>query len=195
MIQELLEIKPNESFPEMCARLGTILGLDEPIPENVLHRAIDDPGFANDLITCRNAPEFLRVLINDARNADYIPKVSETKTINNKELIQNASKALLRWGKAGFSVVDDATLEKREDSCLACPNLLAPEKMLQKLVGKKTKAVIGRRTGKQVCSLCGCNVSKKIRIPTESCPAQHPTKIGLTRWEEAMPMKTSAAEV
>lgn len=184
MIQELLEIEPTDTFPEMCSRLGNVLGIDEPVPENVLHRALADQDFANNLITCRNSPEFLKLLINDSRNANYMPPETPVQTVNNKELIQNASKALLRWGKAGFSVVDDATLERRENSCLSCPNLSAPEKMLQKLVGQKTGTVIGRRTGKQICRLCGCNASKKIRIPTESCPARHPTKNGFTRWDE-----------
>lgn len=184
MIQELLEIKPTDSIPEMCSRLGTVLGLEDSVPEVVLHRAIADQDFAANLITCRNSPEFLKLLINDSRNMNYMPKNSDSPTINNAELIQNASKALLRWGKAGFSIVDDATLEKREDSCIACPNLSAPEKLLQKLVGKKTEAVIGRRTGKQICKLCGCNVSKKIRLPSEHCPDRHPVKIGLNRWEE-----------
>ncbi|NEP52731.1 MAG: hypothetical protein F6K65_29580 [Moorea sp. SIO3C2] len=184
MIQELLAVKENESLSEICVRLGTFLGLEEPVPMNVLLRAMEDPIYANDLIICRNAPGFLIPLLKDPRNKAYeIPQQIEPKT--NLELAQKAVKTLIGWGKAGFSVVDDETLARRENACLACPNLSEPQKLVQKLIpSKDVTQKLGERTGNKVCQLCGCNVGKKIRIPSESCPEQHPTAAAMTRWGE-----------
>ena|ERR1700754_2114900 len=181
MIQELLSLQANDSFPEMCARMGTFLGKDEPVPENVLRRAIADQDYANNLIACRNAPGFLDALLNDPQNEAYAAPENNSPA-SNGDLLAKAANAFVRWGKAGFSVVDDATLEKREDACLACENLKKPEKMLQKLVTSSAKEQIGKRAADCVCNLCGCSSSKKIRIPSESCPGKHLTDLGLNRW-------------
>ena len=65
MIQALLNTTETTPLPEVCARLGQVLGLEKPVPQAVLLRAIDDPAFAADLITCRNAPGFLAALFDD----------------------------------------------------------------------------------------------------------------------------------
>ncbi len=186
MIKELLEMKDTDSLSEMCEKFGTFLGLDKPVPENVLLRAIDDPTFAGNLITCRNTPAFLDSLFADPKNKVYgLPEIREAKSPTSAELIGKAATAFINWGKAGFSTVDVETLARREDACLACPNLKQPEHVLQKLMpSKKVEEKVGARTGKRVCSLCGCNVGKKMRIPGESCPDSHPTLSGMSRWGE-----------
>jgi hypothetical protein len=184
MIQELLEIKPSDSIPEMCTRMGTFLGLSGQIPEEAIRRAIEDQDYANNLITCRNSPEFLKALLNDPQNKNYVSEKSDDGEVSNANLIQNAASAFIRWGKAGFSVVDDDTLERREDACLACENLVKPEKTLQKLITSKSKDKIGKRAADCVCNLCGCSISKKIRLPSESCPGKDPNNAELNRWGE-----------
>lgn len=182
MIQELLDIKPSDSFQNMCDRMGAFLGMNTSMPENAMRRAIEDPDFANNLITCRNAPDFLEVLLVDPKNEQYAEDAAKDSKVSNTELIQKAASALLRWGKAGFSVVDNATLEKREDACLACENLIKPQTALQKLVTSKAKEQVGKRISDCVCKLCGCSLSKKIRLPSESCPAMHPKNSKVNRW-------------
>jgi hypothetical protein len=87
------------------------------------------------------------------------------KILSNK-VFRFIQPALLKWAQTGFSVVDDETLERRENACLACPHLSEPQKLVQKIIpSKEINQKIGQRTGKKVCNLCGCNVSKKIRIP------------------------------
>lgn len=185
MIEELLSIQQNDSFPEMCARMGAFLGKNGPVPENALRRAIADPDYANNLIMCRNAPEFLDVLLQDPQNAAY--EVEETKSeIGNSDLLRNAANAFVRWGKAGFSTVDDVTLERRENACLSCEHLQKPEKMLQKLVTSKSEEQLGKRAADCVCNLCGCVISKKIRLPTESCPGKNPDNPQLNKWGEPL---------
>lgn len=177
MIQELLNVKPTDSFQDICSRMGTFLGLDEQVPENAMHRAIEDQDYANNLIMCRDAPGFLKVLLNDPVNGQYA-KVSNTA------LIKKATGAFLRWGKAGFSVVSEEILETRENACLGCEYISAPQTVLQKLVTSKATEQIGKRVADCVCKLCGCSLSKKIRLPSESCPAVHPENSQLNRWGE-----------
>ena len=183
MIQELLHIEPTDSFQDICTRMGTFLGIKKQMPENAMRRAIQDPDFANNLITCRNAPDFLEVLLADPKNEQYAEQTEESK-MTNTDLIQKAASAFLRWGKAGFSVVDDATLERRENACLSCENITKPETTLQKLVTSKAKEQIGKRVADCVCKLCGCSLSKKIRLPSEACPGLDPHNSQLNRWGE-----------
>lgn len=187
MIQELLNIKPTDSFPEMCTRLGAFLGWKGSIPENAMHRAISDPDFANNLITCRNAPGFLEALLNDPKNKEYsLEDQPSSERVSNATLLTNAAAAFWRWGQAGFSIVDDQTLEARENACLTCENLVKPEGTLQKLVTSTSSDEIGRRAADCVCKLCGCNIEKKIRLPSESCPARHAEVIDMNRWGEPL---------
>jgi hypothetical protein len=95
MIRELLEMKETDSLPEMCNKFGAFLGLNKPVPMNVLLRAIDDPTFASNLITCRNAPAFLDSLFADPRNKTYgPPEIREAKTPTSAELITKAAPRL-----------------------------------------------------------------------------------------------------
>lgn len=184
MIQDVLDIKPTDSFQDMCDRMASFLGMKTKMPENAMRRAIEDPEFANDLITCRNAPDFLESLLDDPENEQYAVNEVETNKIGNMELLKRASGALLRWGKAGFSTVDDVVLERRENACLGCEYNSKPETLLQKLVTSKSSENIGQRVADCVCKLCGCSLSKKILLPAEACPAVHPEDHELNRWGE-----------
>ena len=68
--------------------------------------------------------------------------------------IGNAAKAAKRAAKAALKgeevFVDRATKMERLETCLSCPLLS----------GKDT-----------TCSMCRCNVRKKVRFATEECPA------------------------
>jgi hypothetical protein len=152
----------------------------------VMQAALDDPTYAHNLLICRSEPVFLKHLLAHPPKRPAMPSPEQVHTDqSNLALIARASKALARWAKTGFSVVDDKVLERRENACLDCPNLVAPTKLLQKLVAShQAVETIGQRTGHKICDLCGCNVSKKIRLSTESCPAKHPTQPGMTRWSE-----------
>jgi hypothetical protein len=191
MIKEFLNIQEHESLPELCARLGQFLGLNEPVPMRVLLRAIDDPLYASHLITCRNTPGFLEPLLNDSKNVGYaLPstvEIASDKTPSNLALIKKASRAFFNWGRAGFSTLDAEALKRREDACLGCKHREVPKRFLQKLVATRAvKGELGHRLGGSVCKLCGCNLSRKIKLPSEFCPDNHPSQAGLTRWEEPM---------
>lgn len=65
-------------------------------------------------------------------------------------LIGRAARSLAVWAKAGFPVVDEATLAERLAACEACPLLV-------------------RRAGEPVCGACGCFVTAKARLASERC--------------------------
>lgn len=183
MIEGLLQMRETMPLQEMCARLGEVLGMEKPVPLAVLLRAIDDPTFAADLITCRNAPGFLAALFDQSRTRAYAqPEATRTSL---QALAAKAASALIRWGKAGFSTVDQTILEQRESACLACPNLREPQAAVQKLVPTAVASDrVGSRLGNKICALCGCVAGPKIRLPTETCPDPHPVYANLTRWRE-----------
>ncbi|HMJ33147.1 MAG TPA: hypothetical protein VK501_04445 [Baekduia sp.] len=183
------------SVEDLRARLGVALELDAPAPEEVFRRAVDDPAFAEDLLTCRGARGFLQALFEApatrayARVAEGAGDGGETAAgaspeAGNRELVARAADAFVRWGRAGFSTVEEAVLARREAACLACPHLREPTATVQRLVPGREADRLGARTGRRVCDLCGCTTSRKIRLPTESCPGRDPADASLTRWGE-----------
>jgi hypothetical protein len=183
MIEQLIDIRETDSLDDLRTRLAKAIGWPDPVPVAAFRRAVDDPAFAAALITSRNTPGFLAPLLNDPGNAAFAPKVEDE--VSNARLAAQAVTALVRWGKAGFTVVDDATLARREAACIACPNLGEPTAALQKLLpARPIRDAVGQRTGSKICTSCGCQVAKKIRLPTESCPSVHPSRPDMTRWLE-----------
>ncbi|MCF7696847.1 hypothetical protein KPG66_12315 [Mycetohabitans sp. B2] len=193
MIKAFLDIKETDTIDDLRTRLAQVIGWPEPVPVGAFQRAISDPSYAAALITSRNVIGFLEPLLMDPRNCDF----DSAGEVTNAQLISRAAKAMVNWGKAGFTVADDETIARREAACVACPNLGEPNKLVQKLLpARPIRDELGHRTGNKVCTLCGCQVSKKIRLPTESCPGQHPSMPGLSRWLDPLvaKSKTGGAE-
>jgi hypothetical protein len=185
MITELIEVQETESWDEICLRLGRFLGLNSAVPSSVMRRAMDDPLFAHDLISCRNTPAFLNVLMSDPANKYYEPAQEVIKR-SSFELASKAAGALLKWGKAGFSQIDKETYERRYNACLACEYLVDPPNQIA------YKISFAKKNDRKICNACGCVAAKKARIPTEACPMADPTNHALNRWGE--PMKINLAE-
>lgn len=180
-MNELLQVKPTDTTEQLCERLGHYLGLSKPVPETVLFRALAEPAFAKRLLAARNNLRLLRPLLTDEANERFKRKPS------NLALIQQATSAFLKWGKAGFSIVDQETLEKREAACLSCPHVGLSERFLQKMMAReKITGVPGKRLGASICKLCNCVLGKKIKLSTESCPDAHPERKGHSRWGEVI---------
>ena len=203
--QTLVSESGPKSEEELRERLGELLGLDAPAPAEVVRRALADPGFETDLITSRGAPGFLRALFDHPKTRAYAlpaagtvppaagtvppaaaaPGPAEDPRVANGALVAKAAGAILRWGRAGFATVDEATLARREDACLACPFLTDPQAAVQRVGTRRSPGErVGSRTGGKVCGKCGCVVSRKMRMTTEACPDAHPDHAGLTRWGE-----------
>lgn len=166
----------GNSLEQKCLEFAQTLGLDQPVSVQVLEAALRDETYAHNLLVGRRSPAMMKVLLANPPKQKSAP--SNQPQFSNVELIQKAATALLRWGKVGFSVVDQATLERRRTACMSCPNLSAPpEKLVYKLAQIDDS--------EKICSLCGCNVRKKVKLPSEFCPDRHPEQAGLNRWGEA----------
>ncbi|MFE6104962.1 hypothetical protein ACFVQ4_34145 [Streptomyces laurentii] len=174
------DVSPDSAgLPQGCGELGRILGLDGPVPEAVWRAALADEEYARALLTCRDPSRLQRLL-------KYPPPVVETMDLSAAALVARGAKALARWGRAGFVEVDEETRRRRLAACGRCPYLRSGSQgkgasVLQAVVG------LGVRD-KSVCGLCGCLLARKSRLPSESCPAPHPTEPGLTRWGEPTPV-------
>lgn len=179
MLEMLEQHKNNESWEDIQAKFGDYLGIEEPVSRGVLRRAMEDSRFADYLITCRNRPKYLAALLNDPRNQEY-EMLEPTIEKSNRQLAIEAAKALLKWGKAGFSQVDRATFERRFGACQACPHLVEPPNKLVYKVKLSPEADL------RVCNACGCVAARKARLPTESCPVADPNQPGLNHWGEPL---------
>jgi hypothetical protein len=176
-----LEELHGETFSEKCLTFGYVLGLDHAVPERVLEAALENPDYAKRLLAQRDTPH-LYDLVNN-------PPEKRVK-ISTSSLISKAGKALLQWGISGFPTVSKEVLTKREDACLACPNLVASTLVLQKIsASSKITTEAGHRTGTKSCALCGCVIRNKIRLNTETCPQEVEATPGFNRWGEAVLLK------
>jgi len=184
--EPLLEIE-GETFEDKCRTFAYMLGLEEPVRREVLEAAIDYPAYARSLMAAKDKPErFSDLLYNP-------PIIGSSKPLNNftnAKLVAKASSALLKWAASGFPTVSISVLRKREDACLACPDLMAPTHRLQQISASgELSDQVGRRTGNKSCAACGCVITNKIRLATESCPVADPANSGFNRWGE--PIRTA----
>jgi hypothetical protein len=180
---------PEGTLQDRCLAFGKILGLDGPVSEDVLLAALEDSNYARNLLVSRASNDFLQMLLNNPpKQKNHAPKFS------NAELISKASKALFKWGMAGFSTVSESQLAKREAACLVCPNLIEPTNTLQKVsASSEVRDETGYRTGNKICSSCGCVVKNKMRLTTDTCPVAGQEAPGINRWgEEFLPPKENA---
>ena len=169
-----------KSFEEVRDYLSILLNLRDPITRDVVFAAIDDPLYLHHLLVCRDEPKFLEVLIRSASETDF--EANTKQEHNFQSLSTHAVKSFWNWAKIGFSFVDDSKLQSRLNACKSCPNfVVAPSNMLYKVVaGSNVKE------RNMICQLCGCVVSKKALLPSESCPSRDPAKPQFTRWGESI---------
>jgi hypothetical protein len=163
----------DQLLARQCEQMRLVLGVDREVPEAALLAAVEDPAYADNLLTCRRDPELL----------DYLLANPPTRRggVSAVDLIARGARAIALWAKAGFTVVDDATLRRRLDACASCPELRRPP----------TNSLLYRAAGadfdvNSVCGKCGCVVKTKARLPTEACPAPHPELAGRNRWNEPL---------
>jgi hypothetical protein len=180
---EPVEIE-GETLADKCLTLGYMLGFEQPVSENVLIAAVEEPAYARILLAAVNKPERLNDLLNNP------PRVQGKEPVNTytaTKLLTKASSALMKWALNGFPTVSKAVLRAREDACLACPNLTAAAHALQQLsASSSSSATPGKRTGNKTCAACGCVVTNKIRLATESCPVADEAQPGMNRWGETL---------
>ncbi|MBZ5788750.1 hypothetical protein K8353_01395 [Burkholderia contaminans] len=162
------------------AEMAALLGLDEPVSEQVFEAAIADETYAHHLLTCREEPAFLQHLLAHppARQPAAQQAGHDTAT-----LLRGAAQSLARWAKTGFSTVGAEVYQRRLAACGACPYLRKPPAGRNALL----YAIAGAAADEQgVCGQCGCVVAVKARRSSDTCPASHPDTPGVNRWNEPL---------
>lgn len=168
----------GKSVEELCTDFGHLLGLSEAVPQEVMHVAVEDPTYAHHLAVCKNSPDFLAVLFREAATRKKDMRPSCPTAPNAAVLVKRAAQAIWSWAQTGFAILDESIYETRLSACLQCPHLgSAPDSMVYKLASLNALDT-------KVCTLCGCLVRSKARLPSEKCPSRHPTEAGLNRWGE-----------
>lgn len=152
---------------EARERLGELLGLDRPVSEAVAAAAAADEAYARNLLATRDAPPLREHLLANP------PEVDEASVV---ELGGRLAQAVVRWGRTGFTIVDDATRARRLAACADCPHRIAAQRhpTLHRWLAD------GERP--YVCGLCGCSLARKTRLASESCPGEDPDHLGFDRW-------------
>ncbi|WP_341277702.1 hypothetical protein [Paenibacillus sp. FSL H8-0537] len=201
------------SIKEQCEQFGIILGLKGPVSEKVLFAAVHDPSYAHNLLSARRSEMFLTHLLNNPPIVEMgegeevlgspgvsgttgasdasLSHATEVSTFtggpaaahSNTDLAKKAGQALWKWARAGFATVEDDIFRKRMNACMTCPHIQnKPDKLLYNALSGTTSATVD--AAEKICGKCGCVLSKKTKLPTESCPDDHPDLVGMTRWGE-----------
>jgi hypothetical protein len=178
METNLSDLKQMNNVQEACAKFGQLLGLDVPVSPNVLYAAMEDEDYARNLLLSRRNSAMLTSLLMQPVPVTALATPTSTNH-SNLQLIGKAAKALLDWGKTGFSTVDEFTYDKRMSACNRCDQLEAPpDKLLYKIS-------LSKKEDKRTCKECGCVVSRKARLASDTCPLEDATNPGFNRWSEA----------
>lgn len=171
------EATATKSIEQQCIEMAAILGMDEPVREEVLRAAVADSTYAHNLLVCRGNQEYLGHLL---ANPPRVATRSDAGALSTATLARNAAESLMRWARTGFSTVPDAKYQQRLEACEQCPHLQTPPEdraVLYSIAGARVR-------DKTVCGKCGCVVKVKARRVSDTCPDSHPEKAGLNRWGE-----------
>ncbi|MFU5865266.1 hypothetical protein ACM7T0_17235 [Pseudomonas aeruginosa] len=155
----------------LCSEFGELLGLDIPVSVDVLNAALASESYARSLLSSRRTPQMLKMLL--ASPPQRAVRKAEFGTL---ELLQRGSRALLAWSKTGFSTTDPVERQQRTDACLACPDRRAA-------AGHPLHA---SRSDLGVCGLCGCPLSRKVAMTSETCPGQLAGEPSRNRWGQTI---------
>ena len=179
---------------EARAELRAVLGLEREVPVAAARRAALDPVYLHRLLVSRSSRPMLERVLADPGNERFAtrpppedtpsPEAGEpapgARERTGGELARKAASAIAGWAKAGFALASLETVERRLAACEACPNLAAAGDQLA------YRLLAGGGERKSVCSLCGCVVRHKAKLPNESCPDADPQRPGFTRWGDAL---------
>ncbi len=177
MIDVIKDLEAAGSWHDMRSMLGTMLDLDASVSSAVLARAREDDHFARHLFISRFDKDLLALFLNDEKNDKY--EIYEVpKNFTNVHLAKKAVNALTNWGKSGFETVTKELYEKRFGACEKCEFIKDPPSQFA------YKVKLKRESDPRICSACGCGVSRKARLPTETCPVSNPACPGFNLWDE-----------
>ncbi|MCD7041273.1 hypothetical protein LRQ11_30460 [Pseudomonas sp. MAFF 311095] len=167
----VLALDTAQSEGQMRAEFAELLGLPEPVSAQVLQAALHSDSYARSLLASRRTPGMLQMLL--ASPPQNVRPKAEHGTV---ELLQRGTRSLVNWARTGFSTTDPQEREQRSEACRQCPHRQAPGASLL----QATRSELG------ICGLCGCPLSRKVSMLSESCPGEMPDNLGVNRWGQAI---------
>lgn len=179
MLDIIKDLEKEGGWNEMRRELGYNLGLDVSVSSAVLSRARSDDKFASHLFASSTNRKLLDLFLNDEKNLEY-KTVKDQENHSNIELAKKAAKAVLKWGQSGFDKVSKETYAARINSCDNCEHSKeAPDQFAYKVKLKK-------ESDPRICGACGCGISRKAWLQTETCPVADPSRLGFNLWGESI---------
>jgi len=186
MIDIIKKLEKAGPWNDMRIELGNMLGLEGPVSSAVLARARMEDRFASHLFISSFDHDLLHHFLNDEKNKTYeLYEIPEK--FSNAQLATKATKALIDWGKSGFEKVSREKYEARFSSCEKCEFLKDPPSQFA------YKVKLKRESDQRVCGACGCGVSRKAWLVTETCPVSDPSNPGFNLWNEPLKQQLSTA--
>lgn len=153
-------------------RLSEELGLPaEMLTGPVLRKIATDPLFVHHLRSCATEPRLLQILLREADPQAGTAGAGRAPDIPTAELVGRAVAAFGRWAGTGFRFVPEDVQARRSAACASCTHLTGPGASLVYKIGRVPT------DRPSTCGLCGCDVRRKVRLASETCPAD--------RWDAA----------
>jgi hypothetical protein len=172
----------ERALADISLALADAIGFEGSPPRALLERVAVDPAFLGRLIDERPTDIAASPLAVEAVAAG-IPKWTLPPSA---VVLESFARALIEWGRQGFKPVSETQALRRRAACLACDQLREPGMGALGIVHR----LVGANSG--VCGLCSCAVDRKIRLPTETCPAPSADDPSLSRWGEPRASAESA---
>jgi hypothetical protein len=166
--------------------LASRLALSEPVAPEVLINIANDPNEGVNLWIARSDPDAVENLL---RQLSRLPSPPDE---DQEVLLARVDEVLDDLEAVAAITADDATIRRREQACLQCPRLKATTSQLKALFASHDAAAPpGAKVHDLMCGACRCQLGRKVRWLTQGCPLAHPSRPGLTRWDE--PIRTGGA--
>lgn len=124
------------------------------LPPGVLEKLREDPTLTYHLGVCAADPEMLSL---------FLGRLAGDSGRGNAVLALSALRAYGNWLVSGRRTISDTDYVHRVEACEKCPHSGPPtEALLHRLAQLSGTS--------RICTICGCDVHRKARLPTESCP-------------------------
>ena len=137
---------------ELKEKLMSEFGIPENrLPNSVLHKCIEDTAFLSDVLMCWK-DDFMYSLV--------LKQIPSTNTISDTELLKTSSKSVIKWIKGGMKFSSETIYNERLLACNSCEHSSLPSSSLLYKISRSVK----------ICKLCGCDIHKKAKLLTETCP-------------------------
>lgn len=146
-----------EGLKKLGSDLANELGVPEQeLPTKVIEKAAIDPLFLHHLISCKSDSFMLTILFKECESITD----SLSSQLSNSELLKGAISSTIKWLSSGARFVSTEEYEERINTCMECPNKSSPS----------TSPLYALLNTRYICGLCGCDIERKAKLTTESCP-------------------------